>query len=294
MSANVSRRALLGAGTGAAMAAFTGGLPARAAPVEERLVWNAPDWHFQERFDELVGKGFRPYVIDGWEGQETFIAAVFRPIGSVPWRVRHGMTAASYQADFDAAVREGWRLTNVTSYMKKVDGDWYPRYAAIWELSPGPPWVAYHGLSRAEHQLKIDELSAKGYTPINLSCVMDNRDVVRVTGLYHYANLGSWAAKTFLTAGDYQQLSEENWAAGRLTSYVNACGYPNEYRFSAIWHQKPPGSGGIIAHHGIPWGGLEGHVTLKNADGYLTRSIAGYKDDGTIGDAKYAAIWRRP
>ncbi|HEX6683638.1 MAG TPA: hypothetical protein VF062_12625 [Candidatus Limnocylindrales bacterium] len=296
MRAIVSRRALLGAGAGAAVAAVSavaGASPARAAPVDEVLVAGPSESYYQTKFEELVRKGYRPYIIDGWEGQDTRISAIFRPIGNIPWRARHGMTGSEYQADFDAAVREGWRLTNVTSYQREVDGQWYSRYASIWELSPGPPWVAYHGISRAQHQLEIDKLSAKGYTPINLSCVRDNDDVVRVTGLYHYADLGSWRAKTWLTADEYQQISEENWAAGRHTSYVNVGVYPNEYRFSAIWHGKPPGSGDIIAHHGIPFAGLEGHVQLKNADGYLTRSIAGYMDYGTIGDARFAAIWRR-
>ena len=122
----------------------------------------------------------------------------------------------------------------------------------------------------------------------------DKEDVVRVTGLYHYADLGSWAAKTILTPGEYQQASEDNWAAGRHTSYVSACAYGMEVRFSAIWHAKPPGSGGGIALHGIPFAGLEGHIDLKNADGYLTRSIAGYSIPAPLGDATYAALWRRP
>lgn len=55
-----------------------------------------------------------------------------------PWVARHGMTGAEYQRQFDQWVGQGYRLTDVSGY--NVNGT--VRYAAIWEKSTGPAWVA--------------------------------------------------------------------------------------------------------------------------------------------------------
>lgn len=117
MSFHLSRRRLLGAGAGAALAAFGGAQGAAAAPVDERVLRaENSEGSYQSKFDGLVRQGYRPYIIDGWEtGQVSMLSAIFRPINGITWRAVHGLSGTGFQADFDAAVRDGWRMTNVTT-----------------------------------------------------------------------------------------------------------------------------------------------------------------------------------
>ena len=52
------------------------------------------------------------------------------------WIARHGLNSAQYQAAFDEAARNGYRLIHVNA--AGVGGE--ASYAAVWEHRPGPDW----------------------------------------------------------------------------------------------------------------------------------------------------------
>ncbi|MDP9849792.1 hypothetical protein [Streptosporangium lutulentum] len=43
------------------------------------------------------------------------------------------------------------------------------QYAAIWERSGGPAWVARHGLTSAQYQTEFDRLVGQGYRLTDVS-----------------------------------------------------------------------------------------------------------------------------
>jgi hypothetical protein len=70
---------------------------------------------------------------------------------------RHGLSGAQYQAAFDQYVAQGYRLRCVSGY--NVNG--VTRYAALWDKSSGPAWVARHGLTAAQYQAAFDQYVAQ-------------------------------------------------------------------------------------------------------------------------------------
>ena len=69
------------------------------------------------------------------------------------------MTSQQYQQAFDQATQQGFRLRSVSGY--QINGE--PSYAAIWDKSPAPAWVARHGLTADQYQKAFDQLAKDGF-----------------------------------------------------------------------------------------------------------------------------------
>ena len=145
------------------------------------------------------------------------------------------MTGAQYQDKFDDYKAQGFRLTHVDSYV--VSGN--VQYAAIWEKTSGPSYVAYHGLTASQHQDRLDDLKTKGFVPRVISPVSLNGSR-RYTAIYLKVNAGAWEARSFLTPAEYQAKFDANNAAGRHLVYLNAYTHDGQPRITAIWWKSPP------------------------------------------------------
>ena len=122
---------------------------------------------YQQQFDALVGQGYRLEEVSGYSiaGQARYAAIWDKPPLSVPWVARHGMTPTEYQQQFNTLTGHGYRLVQVSGY--SVAGQ--TLYAAIWEQSPGAPWVARDGLTSAQYQQEFDQLLSQGYRLTDVS-----------------------------------------------------------------------------------------------------------------------------
>ena len=112
---------------------------------------------YQTQFDQLVGRqGFCLTEVSGYDvGGQARYAAIWEKKTCPPFVARHGLTSQEYQQQFDQLVgQQGFRLKLVNGY--GVGGQ--DRYAAIFEKSPGPAFVARHGLTSAEYQQQFDQL----------------------------------------------------------------------------------------------------------------------------------------
>jgi hypothetical protein len=97
-------------------------------------------------------------------GQDRYVA-IWEKSPSPGWVSRHGMTAAQYQTEFDKFLNQGYRLVHISGYAVGND----PRYAALWDKSSGPAWVARHGLTSAQYQSEFDKLVKQGYRLVHVS-----------------------------------------------------------------------------------------------------------------------------
>jgi Bacterial tandem repeat domain 1 len=96
----------------------------RYAAIWEQAPGNS--WHalhglssaqYQQKFDELVGQGFRLVNVSGYSvGAEDRYAAIFEQSEGPPFAARHGLTSAQYQQAFDELVGQGFRLVDVSGY----------------------------------------------------------------------------------------------------------------------------------------------------------------------------------
>lgn len=99
------------------------------------------------------------------QAQIDLYAALFVQTGGPAWVAHHGMTSAQYQATFNSLVAQGYRLILVDGY--NVNGQ--DLFAAIFEMSSSPAWVAHHDMTSAQYQATFNSLVAQGYRLVNVS-----------------------------------------------------------------------------------------------------------------------------
>ena len=121
---------------------------------------------YQTAFTQFANQGYRLLDVSGYifNGTAYFTGIWIKQAGP-SWVAHHEMSASSYQTLFTQYASEGYRLRTVCGYT--VGG--LERYVAIWDKGTGPVWAGRHGLSGAQYQTAVTDLSAQGYRPIEVS-----------------------------------------------------------------------------------------------------------------------------
>lgn len=134
---------------------------------------NAPAWvarhgltgaNYQVEFDKWTKQGYSLTDLNAYtvKGQPRF-AVVFEKKSNTPaWVARHGMSAATYQTEFNKQIEQGYRLKKVSGY--EVNGQ--AQFAALWEKSGSGAWAARHGLNAQQYQDEFDRMYYQGYRPV--------------------------------------------------------------------------------------------------------------------------------
>jgi hypothetical protein len=243
-----------------------------------------PSSDYQCVFDQITKSGYRLDWIDGFNfNGNIYFNVIFRSADGVKWASFHNLTASQYQDKFNEYTNAGYRPTQVESYPSgnKI------LYAVIFAKDNGPNFTAYHGLSAEEHQKRFDDLIKDGWRPKNISVVSINGNR-SYTALYEKTNIGSFVAKSFLTAADYQKQFDENKEQVRQIAYLNAYEHNGEPRFTAIWNSVTNGT--FKARHGLSSNQYQNEWEEALKNGLLTRNVTGYVDGNSV---KYAAVWRK-
>jgi hypothetical protein len=188
---------------------------------------------YQATFNQLTAEGYRPALVNGYAtaGGPRF-ACIFEKGSTGPWVARHGLTAAQYQAAFDAFVGQGYVLDWVSGYF---DGS-QDLYAAIWRKEPGAPaWEARHGLTSAQYQTFFNDVTGRGYKPIVVCGYSDGARDLYAAIFRKIANAPAWQARRGLTAAQYQTTFDELVAKGYRLELVSGYSVGGQDRFAAIW-----------------------------------------------------------
>lgn len=212
--------------------------------VRYAAIWEqspGPDWQarhglssteHQGLFTTLVAEGYRPIIVSGYDmGGSAHYASLWQRIDSAAWIARHGITASELQAEYDALTPQGFHPIDVCGYT--VAGQ--TRFAAIWDNSPIPGWVARHGLTAAEYQSQFDYWVSQGYTLWRVSGY-------EVAGVDYYAAIWfkgptvTWQARHGLPAAAYQAEFDALLQRGFRPVKVNGYSLQGQTRFAAIWH----------------------------------------------------------
>jgi hypothetical protein len=237
---------------------------------------------YQCLFDQAVNSDYRLEWVDGFNYKgKVYFNVVYRPEAGAKWAAVHNVNGSQYQAEYDKQKGLGYRLKHVDSYLSGNQ----ILYAAVF-VKDNVQVAAYHGISATEHQKRLDDWTAGAWRPKVLSVVSigGNRFY---TGLYEKANVGAWEAKSFLTAGEYQNLFAENSKKGLHIAYLNVYEHEGQPRFSAIWNSSTASS---KARHGLSGNDYQQEWEDARKAGLLTRIVSGYSDGST---ARYAAAWRK-
>jgi hypothetical protein len=115
---------------------------------------------YQQEFNTLRQQGYRLVHVSGYDvgGQDRY-AAIWEKRQGPTWVARHGLTSAQYQQEFNTLTQQGYRLALISGWRSGATA----RYAAIWEKTGGPAWVARHGLLSDAYQETFDQLKKDGY-----------------------------------------------------------------------------------------------------------------------------------
>ncbi|NBM17485.1 serine hydrolase [Streptomyces sp. GC420] len=84
----------------------------------------------------------------------------------LPWVVKHDMTKAQYEVEFDRlSNRGGYALKDICGYQI---GD-QAHYAAIWEQRAGPEWWSLHAIPYGRYRDEYFNRTAMGFRPVRLN-----------------------------------------------------------------------------------------------------------------------------
>lgn len=198
------------------------------------------------------------------------------------WVARHGLTSAQYQTEFNKWVGLGYRLTYISGYSQNDEA----RYAALFEKSSSPAWIARHGLTSAQYQQEFNTQAANGYR-----LVLVNGYTVQGTdyfaAIWEKSSGGAWIARHNLTSAQYQQEFDAQVASGYRLVHVSGYGSSSE-RYAALWRKE---SGPAwVARHGLTSAQYQAAFDSLVASGYHVSLVSGYPtNDGT----RYVAIFEQ-
>jgi CubicO group peptidase (beta-lactamase class C family) len=146
---------------------------------------------YQTEFTNRASQGYRLKSVQGYGvGSIDYYAAIWEKTTGPALIARHGMSSAMYQSEFNTYTSQGYRLTHVSAY--EVNGTDY--YAAIWEKTTGPSWVAKHRMTSQGYQHEFSDRYIQGYR-------LKRVDGYNIGGSARYAAI--WHAEPTALKGSY-------------------------------------------------------------------------------------------
>ncbi|MFI6480258.1 serine hydrolase [Nonomuraea sp. NPDC050663] len=240
---------------------------------------NLTSAQYQAEWDRLAALGYRPTHVSGYAaGGQARYAGIWEKAPGPPLVARHGLTAEQYQAEFTRVTGQGYRLAQVSGY----DVGGRPYFAAIWERTGGPAWVARHNLTSAQYQAEFTRLTGQGY---RLTCVdgYQSGGQALFAAVWEQGGGPPWVARHNLTSAQYQ--AEFTRLTGQGYRPVHVSGYTvnGTDLYAAIWAQ---GAGPRwSARHGLDSAAYQAAFDDHQRRGYRPLLVSGY------GSPRFAAVW---
>lgn len=109
---------------------------------------------YQAEFNSSVQEGYRLRHVSGYTVRdEVRYATIWEKTNdSTAWTAHVALSSAAFLRQFDIALRQGYRLTDISGY--GVGNKDY--YATIWEQKGGPAWAARYNLTSGMFQSAFD------------------------------------------------------------------------------------------------------------------------------------------
>jgi triacylglycerol esterase/lipase EstA (alpha/beta hydrolase family) len=225
---------------------------------------------YQQEFDHWVGQGFRLKQVSGYSAREQErYAAIWEKDHGPAFVARHGMTSQQYQQEFDTHVGQGFRLKLVSGY--SVAGQ--DRYAAIWERSGGPEWIARHGMTSQQYQQEFDTHIHQGFRLKQVSGY-SAREQERYAAIWEKDHGPAFVARHGMTSQQYQQEFDTHVGQGFRLKLVSGYSVAGQERYAAIW-EKSPGPD-FVARHGLSAQAYQREFDHWVGQGFRLRLVSGY------------------
>jgi len=226
---------------------------------------------YQQEFNNWTAQGYCLTLVSGYSvGNQARYAAIWEQKSCPAYVARHGLTSAAYQKEFDTLVgQQGYRLKWVSGY--NVAGQDF--YAAIWEKTSGPAFVARHGMTSQAYQQEFDKWTGQGYCLTLVSGYsVGNQD--RYAAIWEQKSCPAYVARHGLTSQGYQQ-EFNNWTTqGYRLKLVSGHKIGGKQSYAAIW-EKTPGPE-FVARHGMTSDGYQQEFDKWVNQGFRLTLVNGY------------------
>ncbi|CAO3564676.1 unnamed protein product [Mortierella alpina] len=216
-------------------------------------------------------------------GGVLMIQAALTGVEGQAWRAHHGLTGAAFQTQFDNYVSQGYRLTHLDGYgLNNV-----AYFAAIFEQTSGPDWVAKFGLTSASYQEQFDSLVQDGYRlkKVNGYSVNGNE---RFAAIWDKSSGAAWVARHNLDSAQYQAAFNTYVSQGYRLKHVSGYAVGSTAKYAAVF-DKSAGPN-WAARHGLTSAQYQAEVTKLKGEGYRPVSLDAYTVNG---QDLFAAVWEQ-
>jgi CubicO group peptidase (beta-lactamase class C family) len=117
---------------------------------------------YQQTFDALTKKGYRPIYLAGYPvGKSYALASIFVADKVTDWAARHDLASEQYQTEFDIWDKKGYRPITLTAY-PTPNGT---RFAVVFQLDKATSWSARHHMTANDYQKEFDKQASLGFRP---------------------------------------------------------------------------------------------------------------------------------
>lgn len=223
---------------------------------------------YQSTFNDLTGCGFRPVCISVYaDGTTPRYASIFHKTGGGAWAARHGIDAATYQAEVAKWSGQGLRPRSISA--ATVYGQ--TLFACVYEGGGSGEWVARHGLDSNTYQQQFDQLVARGF---RLRAVHP----YAVGGKAHYIawwekSAGpAWVARHNLTESAFRATHASLATQGYDLVSGGSCIVLFGDRYAGLWEKRSATS---IGHHGMTPGAYQANFDAAMAQGRRPAFVSG-------------------
>jgi CubicO group peptidase (beta-lactamase class C family) len=202
----------------------------QGVPWAARHGLNAAD--FQKAVDDLGKQGLHLVYVDGYEYQGVpLFAGIWQSASGPAPVVKTGMDSTQYQAEFDTLGKQGMRLAHVSGYAQGGSA----RFAAIWDHSAGPAYIARHNLTSEDYQKDFDEYGKQGFRLKEVSGYSPG-GTDRYAAIWEKGGDGApWIAHHGAAVASYQTQFDVDRYQGYQPLYVQAFTSGTTARFNTIW-----------------------------------------------------------
>jgi hypothetical protein len=225
---------------------------------------------YEQEFEKYASQGMRLRIVDGYESNgRALYATLWEKSLSPHWIARHSLTVPEYQQEFDKQVRNGLRLVWVDGYT--INDTEY--FAAIWDKSSGPAWVARHGMTSDQYQTEFDRLADDGFRLRIVSGYQADGEA-RFAALWEQDPDGKWVARHGMSASQYQQEFDALIGKGYRLIFVDGYRLNETDYYAAIW-DKSPGPA-WVARHGMTSSQYQAEFNKFIGKGYRLKQVSAY------------------
>jgi Bacterial tandem repeat domain 1/Peptidase family M23 len=187
---------------------------------------------YQAEFDKWGQAGYTLVNVDSYlKGDSVRYTAIWSKAKVPSIRAYHGADDATHQANFDKWVKEGWVPVN----MSVVAPNGERQTTALYSKTSVGGFYALSALSLADYKAKFKEYGDDGFKLVYINGYNQGGSPKLSAIWYKTTPFGSYIAKHYLTAADYQAEFTTQTGAGFSTRAVTGYEGGNVARYEGLW-----------------------------------------------------------